>query len=103
MSEINTITKLAAMERGSANINRLIIDNLRSYSDLNIAVQSFLSNPVDETASELDACFANCESGFESVRAAVNSVAMIAMDTEITDDGAMKISGVVEEDGIRLG
>lgn len=99
----DTMTKLAAMEKGAANINRLIVDNLRNYSDLNVAVQEFLANPGDETAAVLDERFASCEQGFEAVRAAVANVAFVAMDADLTDEeGKLAVGGTEEEDGIRL-
>lgn len=102
-SSKDTMTKLAAMERGAANINRLIVENLRNYSNLNVAVQQFLANPGDETATVLDERFDNCEQGFEAVRAAVANVAVVAMDAEIVDaEGKLAIGGTEDEDGIRL-
>jgi hypothetical protein len=97
------MTKLAAMERGSANINRLIIANLRNYSELGAAVQEFLANPGEESGEALDIQFASCEQGFDAIRAAVANVAMVAIDAEqIDDEGKLPVSGVDEEDGVRL-
>lgn len=101
----DTVTKLAAMERGAANVNRLIVDNLRNYTELNAAVQAFLADPGEETGEGLDERFAACEQGFESVRAAVANVALVAMGAEPEEDeeGKVALAGVIDEDGIRLG
>ena len=102
-SSDETMIKLAAMERGAANINRLIIDNLRNYANLNLAVQEFMANPGEEKAESLDEIFSACEQGFEAIRAAVTNVAVVAIGQPIVDDdGKMPLSGVDEEDGVRL-
>ncbi len=99
----NTMTKLASLERGSSNINRLIVANLRNYSDLEEAVQAFLVHPSDEAAQELDARFAACDEGANAIRQAVAQVAMTAFDSiQTEEDGTLPVSGVDEEDGVRL-
>jgi hypothetical protein len=98
-----TMTKLAAMERGTANINRLIVANLRNYSELESVVQSFVSNPSEESAQRIDEQFDACARGFEAIRQAVSNVALVAFDADMTDDdGKLPISGEAEEDGLRL-
>jgi hypothetical protein len=92
------------MEKGAANINRLIVTNLRNYSDLTAAVQGFLSDPGEDQAAILDECFSACEQGHEAIRAAVANVALISMGQEATDEeGKLSVGGVEDEDGIRLG
>lgn len=99
-----TMVKLAAMEKGAANVNRLIVANLRNYSDLTAAVQGFISEPSEEKAEELDRCFSYCEQAHEAIRAAVANVAIVSMGSEATDeDGKLAVGGVEDQDGVRLG
>lgn len=97
------MTKLATLERGTSNMNRLIVANLRNFSDLEQAVQGFVTNPSDEQAALIDSQFEECEKGFAAIRQAVSQVALVAIDADQTDeDGHLPLSGVDEEDGVRL-
>lgn len=98
-----TMTKLAALERCTSNMNRLIVSNLRNFSDLEQAVQDFVTNPSDEQAEVIDTQFSECDKGFAAIRQAVSQVALVAIDADQTDeDGHLPLSGVDEEDGVRL-
>lgn len=112
----NTLTKLAATERGAAEVSRLIVESLLNYTELQHGIQRFIKNPGDEAAQYLDDCFANCETRFERIRAAVASVATIAIEANQADEEVRveaevnepvviaedEIEGNEEEDGIRL-
>lgn len=97
----DTILKLARLEKGTANVNRLIVANLRNYSDLEKVVSDFVSDPSENSAHEIDTMFEKCVQGLETIRNAVSYVAMMAIDDD-SEQEEMHLFGVQEEDGVRL-
>lgn len=101
-SKTEVMQKLARLEKGTANINRLIVANLRHYSELEQTVSSFVSSPNEDTLKIIDEQFEKCTSGLEAIRNAVAYVAMTAIDIEPNPEDEVTLSGVEEGDGIRL-
>lgn len=94
----DTVIRLASMEKGRANIDRLIVAHLSKYAALQQAVENFISDPTEEAAAAVDDSFKNVATALNAVRTAVAQMAVFVL----SDGEVEEIVGIPDEDGLRI-